>query len=388
MGCVEYEGTVTSDGNADLLSLGDDDVILLGAYFAIALCILQASIYLIHLVQMAHIKEDPRRRSVTNGEKQTCCQRITSGLKAVYDDCTSGISRYEKDRVERTHAEYEVEGNIFNEKLMISPTMSEYSTNTMRGNQTLLAVCLSTAISLSLMIGFNRLLLTHEITHEESVLHIVVSASYLSLVFVGIFPSSQIHSTDNEGSVRRRDYNMILCCGWKSLGTSAVLHVLGSLTYLFIPVGVKLYTNRDGGDRCYAKRHTFQKLLWTALALNVFFVLLHIIRPQGCGCLNFSGACKSASKWNCCKRRCACWEPKLNFFADCWSQTSPANSKNETSTDAPPDTRCVRKYSFMFVYFIELLSFGFTTFTYFYVEMFTFFSYKQDRLITPRFVRT
>eukprot|EP00041_Stephanoeca_diplocostata_P041699 m.1645127 g.1645127 ORF g.1645127 m.1645127 type:complete len:391 (+) comp65875_c0_seq1:129-1301(+) len=369
MTCREYNASGANLQPGDLLPFGDQGVILLGGLVAVALCALQLSVYLIHVFRMGGLTADPREaHSAVNTkgneerEASSCCE-----------SCFVSTAADAKD-TRKNH--YTIAGNLFSEDLSVSATMSEYSTNTMRGNQTLLAVSLSTAIALSLLLGFNRLLLTRKVSDYETSVHYVICCAYLSLALVGIFPSCTIHADPTDATRRRRDYNMILCCGCKALTTSGVLHVVCSLIYLFIPVIVKLHTNRDAGERCYADRGTYIRMLQAALVVNIFFVTLVILRPQGLPCSGFSKCFKWTSERTFCKTKCTWWESCFDRLHECWDP-NPTGDTN---------SRYRRKVCFMFTYCMEMVAFAVTTFVYFYIEVNTFFTYKHGRLITPRFV--
>lgn len=438
------------DQAADLVPFGDGTVLLLGAFFAAFLVIIQTFVYVAHLCRMYYIKDDPHgedgmkekdpeRNSNTGNTYCSCLHKLCLREESVEDHkqkCCAWhppfVAMSETTWTENS-TDYSIAGNMFDENLRISPTMSEFSTNSMRGNQTLLAVCIATSVALSLLIGFNRLLLTWQIDNVESRLHILVSLSCMSLVLVGLFPSSSIHeiaraentvvraegdrgvresqfkaATDKStipksqfgsGSsdtqrlvfVKRRGYNMILCCGCNWISASAILHVIGSLVYLCVPVVVKIYVNRDGGSRCYYSRTVFLNMLYAAAVINGIFLLGACCAPAGlCGPMlsGFSRWC-AAKCSNCCASVTNCFK-FLDIF---WNPTGRGCchkfcTKEKSTKDQLQSTRKRRKGFLMSVFGTEMVAFFVTSAVYFIIEIWTFYHYSSDRFITPKFVST
>eukprot|EP00041_Stephanoeca_diplocostata_P000610 m.15654 g.15654 ORF g.15654 m.15654 type:complete len:464 (+) comp10790_c0_seq1:423-1814(+) len=459
-GCALYNASASLDRAGDMLPFGDTTVLLLGIFFAAVLVGIQTFVYLAHLWRMYHIKDDPHgeegmnvqsiisKGSVDSNCCTTCClydvclqpETMDGGQRSRRQECcgvpwTPPFVAMSTSSLEK-ESDYTIAGNIFNENLRISPTMSEFSTNSMRGNQTLLAVCVATSVGLSLLIGFNRLLLTRHISKFESDLHIVVAISYMSLVLVGLFPSNAIHKVplkpknieeNNTGNVpkvggtrfgeavyeqdsdtellelnltdtsndqellyvKRRQYNLILCCGCNWTGLSAVLHVVGSLTYLFVPVAVKIYVNRDGGSRCYGSRLLFLHLLYATLIVNSVFLIAACCAPAAlCGPMMSGCATWFAAKFRrCCNNTAKC----LRFLAIFWNPNgekccAQSCMESRPTRDQLKSTRKSRKCFLMSVFTAEMAAFFLTSFVYFIVELWTFYYYTRGRFITPKYV--
>ena len=117
-------------------------------------------------------------------------------------------------------------------------TLSQFATNSVRGNQTLLVATFSVAFNLSFLVGLNELITPGEADKYTW----AIVFGYLMLLLVGLFPSNDITND-------RRDYNVFLCCSIAPFWSS-MLHAIGALVYLFVPAvtNVIWYSKGDSKD--------------------------------------------------------------------------------------------------------------------------------------------
>jgi len=157
-------------------------------------------------------------------------------------------------------------------------TISAYSTNTMRGNQSLLCMTMSTSFMLmALNQYYNETLNTGDVDYLDWIIII----SYSMLIFVGLFPSNDIIKRNQKGELIR-DWNIFFFTK-VPIQFSGVIHGLSAIIYLLVPTCIDIYLNRIGSDKDYANT---SYLIVSALSLSLS-LLFFFWYKDWCFFLNF-----------------------------------------------------------------------------------------------------
>jgi len=146
-------------------------------------------------------------------------------------------------------------------------TLSAYSTNTVRGSISILAMTMSTSFTLMVLNVYYNAVIND---NENDVKEWFIIISYSALILVGLFPSDDIMKRNNEPI---RTWNIFFFTTIKPLA-SGILHAAGALLYLFIPtiVFLSIYWYEGSGVS-----DTYFILGWFSAMFNLMFLVQQII---------------------------------------------------------------------------------------------------------------
>jgi len=222
------------------------------------------------------------------------------------------------------------------------PSLSGYSTATVRGSISILAMTMATSFTLmSINLYYNAIIFDHGSDAEEWLILI----SYSALILPGIFPSNNILQNQNGEPIRTW---VIFFASTFPLKGSGILHSIGAIMYLFVPTIINLqinwYLDRGITDIYFI-------LCWLSLILNILFGIQQLV----IFCLNDLLTLRLPPA--------ALDVPNTHEHYELMNNLWRVNRDNVSTINT------IRKVIFFISYTVELLAFPVTTFQYLFIEL-------------------
>jgi len=185
-------------------------------------------------IETGELVQPPQRRE---SDYSNVVQNIKEGKATAQDYNT--IVQKEKERklsIGPYIINQDLESDLFQVKDL--STISAYSTNTLRGNQSLLAMTIAT----SFLLMFVNIYYSISNPGNRDLYEWFIMVSYSALILVGLFPSGDVIVYKNR---YLRKWNVFFCCNIKTYWSKDV-HMIGALFFLLGPTSINIHLNKQG----------------------------------------------------------------------------------------------------------------------------------------------